>query len=1524
MNDAPIAEAQTVNLNEDASLSVVLGAADVDGDTLVYQVTLQPAHGILDGDPPDVTYTPAPNYNGIDALEFRVNDGTWDSQPAIVTFVVAPMNDAPTATADSAVIGEDSSAEINVLANDDDVDGDVLSISDFTQASMGIVEHNGEGMLTYIPFLNYHGHDSFSYTVSDGNGGFDTGLVTITIASINDAPVAGPQSRELAEDEPISIVLTAQDVDNDPLIYQINAGPSHGTLSGSAPDLIYTPEQNYHGPDTFSFTAGDGLLTSSPATISLFIIAVNDAPIADAGSDQTVSRLDRVVLNGSGSGDVDNDTLSFQWSLKSAPEGSTAVLSDPSQAAPTFIADPSGVYEIELIVNDGSLDSKPDMVKITALPRQVKVPDVVNLDLSLAQSAILETDLAVGNISTADSDVVLSDHVISQSPTGGSSVIEGSAVDLVISLGPVSPPVVYFNAGSTTINEGQATDLSWTTTGGQSAHIDNGIGSVALNDSITVTPVHTTTYTLTVTGPGGSTGKTVTISVLGIVEPQPEGSFGENYEDLVPQDATVDQYDPKRFALITGKVRDSAGAALAEVSITIHSHPEYGTVVTDEQGKYSIPVEGGGSLTVNFQKEGLIPIHRKVYVPWNDSAVVDTVVMIAQDPVSTTMTFDGNPDTVITAKSTEVADASGARAVTMVLTGDNQAYLVDENGNDVQQLNTITIRATEYTTPESMPAKLPPTSAFTFCTELRVDGAERVRFEKPVIAWVDNFLELPVGLIVPVGYYDRDKGVWVPDDNGLVVQLLDTDADGTVDALDADGNGQPDDLNGDQSYSDEVQGLSDSQRYAPGATFWRAATTHFTPSDWNYSARAEQPSSPPNPKGNAIADQSSSASTGSGSGGQAAGDSPCDKRQFGSFIEQRGRIFHEDINIPGTEMTLHYASNRVAGYKPGVFTIPASGDTVPETLVKIIVQLNVAGKNYEVELPAEANQIAEIEWDGLDNWGNPVAGTVIGHIRIGFVYNGFYTVPPNVARAFGLTGTAMLTIPARQPVVLWQDSEVSVTRGEGTLAEGWSISSHHWLSPTDTSVLFKGDGTITRNNVAVIDTYAGNGSNSSYYGGMGGPATQAQIPTPSALAMDSQGNLYIYSSHLVSFQYWRSYILKVAPSGTVTEFADLFYTRNMYGGYLATDTEGNLYYSGYLSLVSGDGGCVKKITPEGIQSDVIGTCGVGGILYNGIHVDNQGNIYAAISERNQVVKRDPSGLVTIVAGNGSHGSAGDGGLAIAAQLNQPEDVFVDDEGNLYIGEQGRVRKVDPAGVITTVAGGGSNLEPEDGSLATQAYLNSIFAVTLDSEGNLYLADWWKRCVRKVDPNGIITTVAGIPSDSDGYAGDGGAATNARMGRPQDVLVDPDGNLFIADLYYHRVRKVNPAAAVIQQAMDTADIAFAEESGVGYIMSSTGLHKKTIDIDSGIALYEFGYDEQNNLISITDQFGNPITIERDGNGVPTAVISADGIRTELTIDAHNRLTRVTYADQSYYEFEYTARRPDDIGDRAGRKPVCACL
>lgn len=566
---------------------------------------------------------------------------------------------------------------------------------------------------------------------------------------------------------------------------------------------------------------------------------------------------------------------------------------------------------------------------------------------------------------------------------------------------PSAPPTVTFDASPASIAQGESSTLSWTSTNAQSAHIDNGIGVVSVDGSTTVSPEHTTTYTITVIGPNGAASAQATVSVTGNPEPQPEGSFGEQYEDLIPPDATVESYNPKRFSLLTGLVQDLAGSPIADVSVTIHDHPEYGTVATDPEGRFSIPVEGGGTITLVYQKEGLLTVHRKVYVPWNDIAIAKTIVMIAEDPASTTLSFDGNPETVVTHQSTEVTDDFGTRACTMVFTGNNMAYLQDEQGNDIRQLATITTRATEYTTPESMPAILPPTSAYTYCVELAVDGAQRVRFENPVITWVDNFLGFDVGQIVPVGFYDRDRGVWVPEKNGRVVKLLDTNSDGIVDALDADGDDQPDDLNENGSFGDEVTGLENAQKYQPETTYWRVALTHFTPEDLNWARgiiASLLPLVPHGPEGSIAPDPES----------EPIADQQEDERDDcqghnNSFVEERSRIFHEDILIPGTDFALHYASNRVEGYRHGI-VVPASGETVPDGLKRIIVNVEVAGRTFEQVLAPLPNQVAEFVWDGLDHLEREVIGFTNAHVAIGFVYDAVYTVPPELELAFAMVG----------------------------------------------------------------------------------------------------------------------------------------------------------------------------------------------------------------------------------------------------------------------------------------------------------------------------------------------------------------------------------------------------------------------------------------------------------------------------------------------------------------------------------------
>jgi len=196
----------------------------------------------------------------------------------------------------------------------------------------------------------------------------------------------------------------------------------------------------------------------------------------------------------------------------------------------------------------------------------------------------------------------------------------------------------------------------------------------------------------------------------------------------------------------------------------------------------------------------------------------------------------------------------------------------------------------------------------------------------------------------------------------------------------------------------------------------------------------------------------------------------------------------------------------------------------------------------------------------------------------------------------------------------------------------------------------------------------------------------------------------------------------------------------------------------------------------------------------GLAIDAEGNLYIADVSNHRIRKVDKNGIITTVAGNGltyygSGGFSGDGGLATLAQLNSPQDVAIDSIGNIYIADNGnqRVRKVDTNGIITTVAGNGMKGYNGDGGIAINAKLNSPVSIALDAKGNLYIADYDNHRVRKVNSNGIITTVAG--NGIAGYNGDGGIATAAQLSSPIAVTVDNSGNLIISDYANNRIRKV---------------------------------------------------------------------------------------------------------------------------------------
>jgi TonB family protein len=317
---------------------------------------------------------------------------------------------------------------------------------------------------------------------------------------------------------------------------------------------------------------------------------------------------------------------------------------------------------------------------------------------------------------------------------------------------------------------------------------------------------------------------------------------------------------------------------------------------------------------------------------------------------------------------------------------------------------------------------------------------------------------------------------------------------------------------------------------------------------------------------------------------------------------------------------------------------------------------------------------------------------------------------------------------------------------------------------------------------------AGNGLG---FGGDGGPATAALLNHPHSLAVDSQGNLYIADTR-------NNRVRKVTAAGVITTVAG-----NGEKGF------------------GGDGGQAAS-AQLGSPFDIA--------------VDSAGNLYIADITYPCIRKVTSTGMITIVAGNGKAGSIGDGGQATSAQLHYPYGIAVDSAGNLFIADSSanRIRKVTSSGIISTVAGNGSNGGYSgDGGPATATQLNSPDGIAVDSAGNLYFADHFNNRIRKINPAGVISTLAGYGSG--GYSGDGGQANSARLKSPGDVALDSAGNLYISDDWNSRIRKVTPDG-VITTVAGNGKVIINEDFGVPPIMTSLSGIKPPVLLSQMMPLY----------------------------------------------------------------------------------------
>lgn len=1090
---------------------------------------------------------------------------------------------------------------------------------------------------------------------------------------------------------------------------------------------------------------------------------------------------------------------------------------------------------------------------------------------------------------TTEATVVVSGHVTDTSPAtvtangtlltvAGNGDFSGS---VSVSMGSNTIDVVATDAagntsnGSRTVTRGAPPDV------GGPLPIDNSVGAPALDPTRSANVMASTSFLYTGASPVQTGVSSGTIKL-------------------------------EQAAVVRGRVLTRGGSPISGVTVSIADHPEFGSTSTRANGLFDMAVNGGAPVRVRFSKTGLLAAERQVDVPWQQFAVLGDVMMIGLDPLSTVVNF---ADSVQVAQGSTQSDSRGTRRTTAMFEQGTTATLVLPNGT-TQPASSLTVRATEFTVgangPSTMPAQLPPTSAYTYAMELSADeaisaGAKEIRFSKPVAVYVDNFIGFRVGASVPLGYYDRSQGQWAPEPDGRVIKIVSVTngrADIAVDST----------LNPANTSTLAALGFTDAERgrlatlYSVGKTLWRVEVSHFSIFDLNWFLFWF--SDYINPKPVPID----------------ANPNKCvEQLPFNSVIGCESQTLGETVALPGTGFDLSYKSDFNLGSKARTrLEIRLIDDSIPPSLDEIQVKATVAGRNLVWKYPKASitpRLTLKVDLAALigrtDPYGRALApGGYPVDGKVTYIYRGTYRGgPPTSSAATFSRATAIaalgsvcdttlpgcnprldLSAPFRTTIHLW---DARITDGLG----GWTLSDHHSYDPVG-GVLYMGDG--TRRNVgdigAVVRTVAGTGAQ--WSDGDGGPGNQAAITAPNAMAFGRDGTVYWAQGSCCSPVPNR--IRKLSPNGTISTVTSAFAGSDITAGpdgFLYVQTNNLIYRvnpaTGDTALFAGGG---SSFTGEGVRAKGgpgIPSDSVARFFYvTGVAAGPDGSVYVASQQTLSVRRIMPDGRVYTAAGNGQgcgfSAAGGDGLPATQVNVCAPESVAVAPDGTLYILDNqypGRyLRKVGLDGIMSTVLAPNANCPNDNalcgdgGPVASAGISSNTNSVSVAPDGSVLLTNFTR--VRRIGPDGVITTVVGAAPNT--FIGDGKPALQFQFNRPAFAAVGPDGRLYVSDETSFRIFRVEqPLPGLATTATNIA----SQSGNEVYVFDGTGRHLKTTDALTKATLLQFGYDGQGRLTSATDVNGNVTQIERDGTGKPTAIVGPFGKRNATTLDATGYLASV---------------------------------
>ncbi|MCU1349076.1 MAG: repeat protein, partial [Acidobacteria bacterium] len=789
-----------------------------------------------------------------------------------------------------------------------------------------------------------------------------------------------------------------------------------------------------------------------------------------------------------------------------------------------------------------------------------------------------------------------------------------SAADFVVQIVrsiALTPPLMSLNSGATrqltvqaTYSDGTTRDITAT-----ASFVSSNTAVAAVSASGVVTAGNTG-GSATITAAAGGFTATASVTVTGgeslppdpaSVAPPIDPTKISNVHDTtaflytgsnpIQRGMNPNTIERVRAAVIRGRVLGRDDQPVSGVRIAIAKHPEYGHTLTRVDGWFDLAVNGGGPLTVRYEKNGFVVVDRVLEVPWDDFVNVDDVVLVPYDASGNAVTF-GSPSAQV-ARGNAVTDEAGSRRATLIFQPGTTAVMTLANGG-VQTLPAATIRATELTIgasgPHAMPATLPPQTGYTYCVELSADeavaaGASSVAFDKPASLYLDDFLNFPAGSVVPAGYYDRTCGKWVAEPNGVVVTIVSI-VDGRA-YLDVDGDGMADD-------SDAAIGTSVDERtklaalYGAGKVLWRVPIPHLTPWDCNW------PYGPPDDADGPPGDEPPD-------GGQPAF---CSNSADGSIIECEAQALGEALPVAGTPFTLNYNSTRVLGRADTRrIHVTVSNGKLPASVKRIEMKIQVGGQVVLRTFAPVRNQTFDYLWDEQDPYHRQWQGGTSASVTINYVYDAIYLDPPAFEKSF-----AKLSTP--RPAAVTGDRtarEIFVGRGwsheirkpgiwdaRGAGFGGWTLNLQAFYD-SQGALMYAGDGSRrgTRPGTLTVKTLAVSDGSANVKGAPATSSTQRRVAanvvpplqSPNSITADAAGNMYIGGD---------GYIWRVGRDGTSSIFAG--------------DGTG---------LFNGD---AIAATAAGI-SPVALAFGPDGALY-------------VADEANRRVRRIKYGLISTVAGNG--------------------------------------------------------------------------------------------------------------------------------------------------------------------------------------------------------------------------------------------------------------------------------------------------